>query len=145
MAEHAPVAFTGEGAASFGGRWNSVGVPVVYVAGSAALAALELLVHLELEDLYEEFVLFEVGFEESLVEAVGIEKFPRNWQSELPEPELQQIGDEWAASARSVVLRVPSAIIDDDWNYLLNPLHREFRKIKLGKPRKFRFDSRLIK
>lgn len=145
MAEHAATAFTGEGAAAYGGRWNSQEVRVVYVAGSAALAVLESLVHLELDDLYEEFVLIDVDFEESLVETIDVATLPSNWQASPSPPELRRIGDEWVAAAHSAVLRVPSVIIENELNYMLNPSHPEFTKIRLGRPRRFRFDSRLIR
>jgi len=145
MAEHVPTAFTGEGAALYGGRWNSKGVRVVYIAGSQALAVLESLVHLELRDLEQEFALIEVSFEGTLVETLDADEVPRDWQSDIPPESLAQLGDEWIASQRSAVLRVPSVIIDDEWNYLLNPSHPRFARINIGQPRPFRFDPRLSK
>lgn len=145
MEEHAATAFTGEGAAAYGGRWNSQEVRVIYLAGSAALAALESLVHLEIDDLYKEFVLIEVTFEESLVETVDVAALPPDWQASPSPPGLQRIGDEWVSAARSAVLRVPSVLVEDEWIYVLNPSHLEFGKITIGRLRPFQFDSRLIK
>jgi len=144
MEEHAATAFTGEGAAAYGGRWNGQDVRVVYLAGSAALAVLESLVHLELDDLYKEFVLIEVTFEESLVETVDVVALPPDWQASPPPPDLQRIGDEWVSAARSAVLRVPSVLVEDEWNYVLNPSHPDYTQIVLGRSRPLQFDPRLI-
>jgi RES domain-containing protein len=144
-ARHAAKAFTGQGAKDYGGRWNSPGVPVIYVAGSAALAMLEMLVHLQSHDLLKRYVLFEVTFDLSLVTSVRPTTLPRTWKRSPPPPAVQLVGDSWIADARSAVLRVPSVIVPNEWNYLLNPAHADFRKITIGPKQPARFDPRLIK
>src|SRR5581483_3145624 len=134
-------AFTGEGPRLFGGRWNSPGVAVVYVSESAALAALEVLVHLRRMAALPEFVVISCDFDEKLVEAVT--DVPANWREYPPPPELQAIGDAWVRSGRSAVLRVPSVIVPGENNYLLNPAHSKFKKIAIGKPERFALDPRL--
>ena len=69
---------------------------------------------------------------------------PKNWREEPPPPTTQQIGDTWARESRSVMLAVPSIIIPEELNYLLNPAHPDFKKITIGKPEDFTFDSRLL-
>jgi len=136
-------AFSGEGARRYGGRWNSKGTAVLYAAGSASLAALEMLVHLRAEHLLESYFLAPITFGEELVEVLEMKQLPSDWR-DTPGPRvLQELGDKWAAERRSAVLRVPSVIIASEHNYLLNPLHRDFRKCKIGKPQSFVFDSRL--
>jgi RES domain-containing protein len=137
-------AFSGEGARRFGGRWNSPGVARVYTAQSQSLAALEILVHLESSDLLDQYVVIEVRMDSGLITHVGESKLPRDWQAEPPPLGLQAIGDEWAASGASPVLQVPSSIIPAEGNFLLNPLHRDFQKLMIGKPARFRFDLRLM-
>lgn len=141
--KHAATAFSGKGAADYGGRWNSRGVPIVYTSGSKSLAALEILVHLNPLVILE-YVAIRVEFDYALVEQFPFEKLPEDWQAEPSPSVIQQIGDVWANQARSVVLAVPSAIISGEPNFLINPAHRDFKKIRLGKPEPFTFDPRLL-
>lgn len=144
-AKHAATAFTGNGAKRFGGRWNSPGVAVVYVAGSTSLAILEMLVHLESQELMKRYVLFEVTFDDALATAVTPAALPKSWRKSPPPAALQQIGDTWVAQGRSAILRVPSAIVPAECHYMLNPAHPEFAKIAIGPKQPVRFDPRLIK
>jgi RES domain-containing protein len=134
-------AFTGEGARLYGGRWNSPGRAVVYAAGSRALTVLEMLVHLDGPQLLDRYVIYEVEVPESLVAEVTA--LPRDWRDDPVPRSTQLMGDEWLRSASSAVLRVPSVLIPEEHNYLLNPRHPEFAKIRISGPEKFVFDSRL--
>lgn len=138
-------AFTGEGARRYGGRWNSPGHPIVYLAQSQALAALEMLVHLEVADALRHYQVCPVTFSESVLERIDISLLPSNWSKDPAPARLRTIGDEWIESRRSAVLEVPSAIVTAERNFLLNPMHRDFHKIKTGTPQRFRFDRRLLK
>ena len=141
--KHAAAAFSGDGAAKFGGRWNSRGVPVVYTSGTKSLAALEILVHLN-PPMFFRYVAFRLEFAESLVETLAVKNLPTDWRDEPPPPSTQAMGDAWARSARTAVLALPSAIISGEPNYLLNSAHPDFRRITIGKPEQFTFDSRLL-
>lgn len=143
--KHVATAFTGEGARLYGGRWNSKGTAVVYTAGTASLAALELLVHLSSHQILESYVLCSVTFDEALVEQISPSDLPRGWQSDPAPLELRQVGDAWIATGAAAVLRVPSAIISNEFNYLLNPAHPDFDQVDIGPARPFRFDRRLVK
>jgi RES domain-containing protein len=138
-------AFSGEGARLYGGRWNSPGTRVVYVAESQSLAALEILVHLESAQALEHYVLIEVQFESALVTAVEKPKLPADWQTEPAPVSLRAIGDDWAAAKISAVLQVPSAIVPHENNFLLNPAHADFSKIHIEPPVNFALDPRLIR
>lgn len=140
--ERAAGAFTGEGAAKFGGRWNSRGVPVVYTSESRALAALETLAHLNPPMLFR-YKIFRIEFETSEVEWVG-GRLPRDWREEPPPRSTRRIGDRWARTKKAPVLAVPSAIIPEEFNFLLNPLHSRFNGLKIGKAKSFVFDARLM-
>ena len=142
---HAANAFDGEGARLEGGRWNSPGTPVVCTSQSAALAALELLVHLGRASTLRTYVMIPCTFDEALVARLDPKRLPSNWRSYPAPPELQVIGDEWVREGNSSVLQVPSAVIATDANYLLNPRHREFKNIDILSPRTFEFDPRLLK
>jgi RES domain-containing protein len=142
---HAANAFDGEGARLEGGRWNSPWTPLVYTSASAALAALEMLVHLGRRSILGAYLLIACTFEERLVERLDTKRLPLNWRSYPALPELQMIGDAWARAATSTVLQVPSAVIETESNYLLNPRHEDFRTVRVGDPHPFDFDERLLR
>jgi RES domain-containing protein len=144
-AKHAAQAFSGEGAKRHGGRWNSPGVAVIYASGSAPLAMLEMLIHLQSQELLKRYVLFDVTFDESLVTKVDRRTLPKTWCKSPPPAAVQRIGDLWVAGGESAVLRVPSVTVAHEWNYVLNPAHADFRKITIGPKRPIWFDPRLIK
>jgi RES domain-containing protein len=144
-AKRAPTAFDGEGARLLGGRWNSPGSSLVYTAESAALAALEMLVHLGRSTTLPAYVLIPCSFDEALVSRLDRSRLPANWRSYPAPPELQLIGDDWLKRATSAVLEVPNAIITMASNYLLNPRHADFASIHVSKPQSFEFDLRLLR
>jgi RES domain-containing protein len=141
-ARHAATAFDGEGARLLGGRWNSPGTRMIYTSATGALAALEMLVHLNRAITLHAYALISCDFDESVVN--DVEKLPANWQSYPSPPQLQTIGDQWVRSGSSAVLRVPSAVIRNENNYLLNPDHSDFSRIKINNPEPFSFDLRLV-
>jgi RES domain-containing protein len=143
--KHAATAFTGGGAKTYGGRWNSAGTAVVYAAGSTSLAILEMLVHLQAQELMRRYAIFEVSFDEALMTSVDPATLPKSWRR-FPSPaSVQQLGDDWVAEAASAVLRLPSVIVPSEWNYLLNPAHPDFAKITIGPKQQIKFDPRLVK
>jgi len=143
--KRASTAFDGEGARRTGGRWNSVGVPVVYVASSIALAALEVLVHLDDPALLSAFSLVGVEFEDDLVEPLSLDELPPDWNALPAPPACAALGDEWFRRGKTAVLRVPSAVVPLEWNFLLNARHADFGKIGIGETLPFGFDERLLK
>jgi len=143
--KHSSDAFSGEGARRFGGRWNSRGVPIVYTAEHASLAVLEILVHLGHPPLLQDYVVFRLDFEDSLVEAIDESTLPGDWNSYPARAGLRVIGDRWLADGQSAVLSVPSAIVPLELLFLLNPQHSDFPRIKIGKPQPFSFDPRLLR
>lgn len=143
--KHSQTAFSGEGARRFGGRWNSIGVPLVYTAGSISLAALELLVHLRAPELLQSYVVFQVEFEDVLVSSPRRGAISRDGLEGPATLETRAVGDAWAASGRSAVLRVPSAVVASEWNFLLNPRHAAFGRLRIGKPKPWSFDPRLAR
>jgi RES domain-containing protein len=144
-ARFSKTAFSGEGARLAGGRWNNPGSPIVYLAGGASLAILEMLVHLDSDELIESYLLYETIFDHSLVTDVGPAMLPRDWQQLPAPPDVKKIGDAWIASASSAVLRVPNSIVPIEWNYLLNPGHPDFSKITILPEKPIHFDPRLRK
>jgi RES domain-containing protein len=144
-ARHAAGAFDGEGARLHGGRWNSPGTRVVYVSSSRSLAALELLVHLEIAEALEHYAVIEVRIPAQSITRLDPRRLPLDWRSDPPPAALRALGDAWVRAARSVALEVPSVVVPDETNYLLNPAHPSFRRIAIGKPQPFRYDARLTR
>jgi RES domain-containing protein len=144
-AEHAGDPFSGEGAWLYGGRWNNKGTRMVCTASSISLALLEVLVHLEEGEELVDYFLFSARFDDSLVSTLDVTKLRSGWASGAPIAETQEIGDRWVRGKESVVLEVPSAIVPQESNYLLNPEHRDFCKVERGEAASFPIDERLAK
>ncbi|MFN2386217.1 MAG: RES family NAD+ phosphorylase [Thermoanaerobaculia bacterium] len=139
-------AFDGEGARLAGGRWNLKGSAVVYTSSSLSLAALEMLVHFDIGDAPDDLVSVWAELPAALqIKRLTPAELPRRWR-DLPAPEeLAIIGTDWVASGATAVLSVPSAIVEQEQNYLLNPYHEDFRRVSVGTAEAFRFDTRLLK
>ncbi len=142
-ANHADTAFSAEGAKKYGGRWNSPGNAVIYTSGSISLAMLEMLVHLQREELLKRYVLFEVTFDDTIVMEIDRKSLPRTWRKSPTPAAIQRIGDDWVAVGNSAVLRIPSTIVPWESNYILNPAHKDFAKISFGPKQPAGFDPRL--
>jgi RES domain-containing protein len=138
-------AFNGDGERIAGGRWNKIGTPLVYTAGSLALAVLETIVHLpSIELLKKNFAHIPVRFDSKLVRSQSLADLTDDWDRLPPSDSTQAIGTEWAFKRKSVVLKVPSTVIREEFNYLINPKHPNFKKLSFGRPEKFIFDPRII-
>jgi RES domain-containing protein len=137
-------AFDGEGARRFGGRWNTKGKRMVYTAEHYSLAVLEILADVDKSSILPSFSLCSVQFEDSLMERLDPSLLPSNWRGSPPPPELQKIGDDWLASGSSVILAVPSVLVESEKNFLINPQHPDFPLISIDAPKPFTFDSRLV-
>lgn len=136
--------FTGEGARREGGRWNSAGGPVVYLSAYRSLALLEILANARPASPDERYDFIEAWWDEALMQRLAERELPAGWRALPPPASTGVIGDRWIAEARSTVLAVPNAIIPAESNYLINPAHPDFRRIKIGKPETFVFDRRLL-
>ncbi|HEY1252435.1 MAG TPA: RES family NAD+ phosphorylase [Thermoanaerobaculia bacterium] len=144
LCKRAHAAFDGEGARLVGGRWNPRGTRMIYTSGSLSLAALEILVHCEPTLLPADLVAIAADIPASLaIEPVDESLLPADW-TRMPAPDaLAELGKAWLAAARSPVLSVPSAIVPRERNYLLNPAHPDFARIRRGSPEGFSLDPRL--
>ena len=141
--KRAASAFSGEGARIAGGRWNSKGTSVVYTSASKALAALELLVHIN-PIIPLKLTAFRLEFDDEMIEHFPAHDLPAHWRIEPPGGDTMKIGDAWVAAVRSPILAVPSTIIPEEINYLLNPAHPDFADIQIGPATGFAFDPRLL-
>ena len=138
--------FSGRGGLYAGGRWTPRGRPVVYSSGSISLAVLEYTVNYRRRGWVPATVLGRAAIPASVrVETVSIDNLPFNWFAAAPPPQLQALGGEWLEHGETAVLQVPSAIVTEEWNYLLNPLHADFRKFRISVPKPFNFDQRVAR
>lgn len=134
----------GEGARQEGGRWNPVGIPIAYASAHLSLAVLEQLVHVDPEDLPSDLEAFEVDVpEDVLVETISVGDLPAGWDEVTDHPACQQIGRRWVEAGSSPVLRVPSAVVPQEANYLVNPRHPDAKRVRVIGQAPFRFDVRL--
>ncbi len=127
-------------------RWNSKGKNVIYTASSRALACLENVVHRSGEGLNGNFKAMIIEIPATVfIEEMDSKQLPNDWHNFERYADCQLIGDRWIDSNSSAVLKIPSAIIANEFNYLLNINHPNFKQIKLIAMEDFLFDSRLKK
>jgi len=131
----------GQGGLLFSARWHVAGIPVVYLAESPASALLEVCANTSADDLPPTFTLLKIEGSGHSVAEIGLANLPGDWVSQR---ELtQQIGVEWLESRRSALLCVPSALVPETWNYLLNPSHPDAVQFEIARSYEYPFDLRL--
>lgn len=135
-------ALSGEGARKFGGRWNSPGRAVVYLGGSRALAALEMLVHLTTPaSRSKPYRMIDVSIPRELVADYPVSALPVDWRT--TPGAVTSVGDDWLKANGQLALRVPSVLIPEEGNLLVNPAHPDFTQLVAGDPAQFQFDPRM--
>jgi RES domain-containing protein len=142
-------AFTGEGSRLYGGRWTPKGLAAVYCSEHLSLCVLELRVNQDRFLAREGYRFFLIEFALELVEFVSLKDAPKGWArqriSSVKLTSAQRFGGAWLRENRSAVLCVPSAVLPEENNFILNPLHPEFSAIKISASVSIRLDSRLWK
>jgi RES domain-containing protein len=145
-ARYAKTALSGVGGLESAGRWHRKGQPVVYAASTLSLAALEYFVHLGRTDSRITFVSVQAIIPAELVtETVSPAALPRDWNSSPPIAATMDLGTQWCAEMRGAVIKVPSALVQGEFNFLLNPRHPDFPRITVSPPEPFSFDVRMWK
>ncbi|MFA4944631.1 MAG: RES family NAD+ phosphorylase [Lentisphaeria bacterium] len=142
--EFVGAAFTGEGASRYPGRWNPAGAPMVYTAGSLSLAVLEILAHLDDTAALARYVAIPVEFAADWCETLPRHRLPADWRRQPVPESTRGVGADWLRAGRRAVLAVPSVVIPQESNYLLNPSHAQFGGIRIGAPQPLPFDPRLL-
>lgn len=126
------------------GRWNSKGSFVIYTASTRALACLENLVHRSGEGLNHIFKITEIRIpDDCTAKTITTEDLPSLWFKMENTVHCRRIGDNWIKQKKNLLLHVPSSIIPDEYNVLINPAHSEFNEISVQGIRDFSFDERL--
>jgi RES domain-containing protein len=139
---------SGKGAELAGGRWNSKGVAMLYTSASVALCLCELAVHIPFGIVPKDYHLLTIEFpDNSPPQPLPKEGalLPKDWRSVPHSQSTQDIGDKFIAEGKLLVLKVPSAIVPADFNFLFNPKHKDFSKVKIKSAELFEFDSRIFK
>ncbi len=143
--KYADAAFDGAGARRTGGRWHPRGAVVAYAAEHLSLAALEYLVHVDLEDAPADLISLRIDIPDDLVEDVDVSRLPANWRTEPAPPELAELGRRWLERHSSLALRVPSAIVPSEFNVVIDSLSAALERCTIAAPEPFGFDPRLWK
>ena len=139
------VTLDGEGPRLYGARWNSPGTPVVYAASHLSLAALEYLVHIDMEETPDDLVALRISVPNDATEMeYGAADLPAGWQRTPPPAECQVIGDDWAKTREDLLLRVPSVLVPEESNVLVNPIHLDAARVRVAGFRPFFYDPRLL-
>jgi len=139
-------ALSGKGAALSGNRWNFKGVEMIYTAESRALAMAEVVIHLPVHLLPKDFVMLEISIPDSIkIEVVTQNELPNLWHAFPHHPKTQAIGNHFIKANDFAVLKVPSAVVQGDFNFLINPFHKQFKRIKIKTQSPFIFDNRFFK
>lgn len=143
---YADTALDGSGAKAHGGRWNSKGVRMVYASDGVALATLELLVHLHRSAVLNQYVLFGLELRDESVMVLDDSALPPDCRGDPPPSSTAAIGDEWIASGLSLALAVPSTLVPQQRNILVNPAHAQYEAvIAAASAEPFNFDPRLVR
>jgi RES domain-containing protein len=144
IASRAHAEFDGEGARRYGSRWTPRGIPVVFASATLSLAALERFVHTDPDLEPMDLVAIPADISDELAtEAVDINTLPRDWRAYPAPPVLARIGESWFRRSRTAVLQMPSVIIPHERNFVLNPTHRDFERLAIGRSEPFSSDPRM--
>jgi RES domain-containing protein len=142
---YAQTPFDGEGAYRYGGRWSNAGTRVAYASEHESLAMLEYFVHLDADDPPPDLLLAKADIPDQIArERVDQKKLPKYWRDFPAPPELESFGNDFVRRAKCSLLVVPSAVAPSEHNYLINPVHPDFRKIVVIESEPLIYDSRLF-
>ncbi len=133
---------SGKGAELVGGRWNSRGNAALYTSQSIALCVTEIAVHVPLGILPKDYDLIHIEIPDDNI--LEVKRLPKDWQTFPHADSTQKIGDKFLRDKKYLVLKVPSAAVQGEFNFLVNPRHPDFDKVKIKKKEKFSFDERLF-
>lgn len=147
-ARHVASAFSGEGALRYSARWNPAGTAIAYASEHLSLAALELFVHAVEDEEPDDLVRIEAEFPIDASEVKRqrdalLRKLPSAWRMDARL--TQGIGERFVRDAQSAVLFVPSVVIEEEWNIVVNPRHADFAKLRIVSTKPFRFDPRMFR
>jgi RES domain-containing protein len=136
---------SGKGAEKSGGRWNSRGVAMLYTSQSRALCTTEIAVHTPLGVLPKDFQIVTIELPDFIkIKEVKLNSLPKDWKMFPHSHTTQIIGDQFINELNFLVLKVPSVVVEGEFNFLINPKHKDFQRVKINSVSPFNFDSRLF-
>lgn len=137
---------SGSGARLYGGRWNRKGIPVIYASESRSLATVEYVVHVPLSIVPKDLRIACLEIPDGIApEEISIADLPSRWQDYPAPPELAEIGTQWALAKKQLLLRVPSAVVENEFNILINPVHPQIARVRISRVERFTLDKRLLR
>ncbi len=137
---------SGTGARTYGGRWNNKGIGIIYTSETRALATVEYLVHVPLSIVPSDISIAYLKIPDGITQnEISISDLPANWRDYPAPPELAELGTQWALTNDTLLLRVPSAAVEHEFNILINPLHPDMMHITISHIEEYRFDVRLLR
>ncbi len=134
---------SGKGARMYGGRWNRVGVSLLYTSENLSLCVLESIVHVQNSASLPAFEVITIEIPDSFKEYF-VNDLPNNWVIQDGFEALRKLTDEFIKSGDFLAMKVPSAIVEMEFNFLINPLHPLFRQISIINQKDFSFEKRLF-
>lgn len=135
---------SGQGAFLNGGRWNKQGQYALYTTFTRSLGILETVVHIESTFPPDDYVVVVLYVPDKLaIQNVSLDNLSKNWKRDTTE--TQKIGDKWLTGNQTSLLRVPSVIVNAEFNFILNPTHPDFQHIKLINKESLAFDERFFR
>ncbi len=137
---------SGTGARIYGGRWNKKGVGILYTSENRALATVEYLVHMPPSIVPAELSIATIQIPDDISpKEILISDLPANWRNYPAPNELAELCTQWALSTETLLLRVPSAAVEGEFNILINPLHPDMNHVTISRVEAYRFDERLLR
>ena len=135
---------SGKGAEKAGGRWNSKGVAMIYTSASRALCMAEVAVHMPLGIVPADYVLASIEIPDNSIMEISMQELPADWQA-LPHPDsTQKLGDKFIREGKYLALKVPSVVVQGEYNFLVNPKHEAIKEVRVKHTEPFMFDKRLF-
>jgi RES domain-containing protein len=135
---------SGKGAEIAGGRWNSKGMAMLYTGASRALCTAEIAVHVPLGIVPFDYWMIAIEIPDDSIFELETGKLPKKWRDFPHQTSTQNIGNEFLKENKFLVFKAPSAVVQGDFNYLINPFHPDFSKVKIVNKEPFSFDNRLF-
>ena len=137
---------SGIGAKLTGGRWNNKGTKILYTSDSRALCTAEIAVHMPVGLIPKDYFLITLEMPDKIsLTQIDSKSLPKKWMDFPYSSITQKIGEDFISKGEFLILKVPSAVVQGDYNYLINPFHKDFDKVRLISKEKFNFDERLFK
>jgi len=136
---------SGSGARAYGGRWNDKGIPVIYTSETRSLATVEYLVHVPLSIVPDRISIASIKIPDRIrPKEIPVSDLPADWRDYPPPSELATLGTDWALAGETLLLRVPSAVVEGEFNILINPSHRDMKHVVVSQVEEYKFDARLL-